>query len=150
MPDNCTITLTDQPNPDDVKFVEDGLATYNLRFAPPYGTQRLVVLLHDTTGKLVGGLLGLTWWGWLRIDIVWLDEAVRGQAWGTRLIETAEAEAIRRGCRHAFLDTMSFQALPFYRKLGYLVFGELDDLPMGSGHKMHFLQKTLQPPEGTA
>jgi GNAT superfamily N-acetyltransferase len=140
-----SITLTDQPDPDDVKFVEDGLATFNLRFATPYGTQKLVVLLRDADGKLVGGLLGLTWWGWLRIDIMWLDEAVRGQDWGTRVIETAEAEAVRRGCRHAFLDTMSFQALPFYLKLGYTVFGELDDLPTDSGHKMHFLQKTLQP-----
>jgi GNAT superfamily N-acetyltransferase len=150
MPDNYSITLTDQPDPAEVKFVEDGLATYNLQFAPPYGTQRLVVLLRGDDGKLLGGLLGLTWWGWLRIDILWLDEAVRGQDLGTRLIATAEAEAIRRGCRHAFLDTMSFQALPFYLKLGYTVFGELDDLPAGSGHKMHFLQKALQSVEGIA
>jgi GNAT superfamily N-acetyltransferase len=150
MPDNYSITLTDQPDPAEVKFVEDGLATYNLQFAPPYGTQRLAVLLRDEDGKLLGGLLGLTWWGWLRIDILWLDEAVRGQDLGTRLIATAEAEAIRRGCHHVFLDTMSFQALPFYLKLGYTVFGQLDDLPAGSGHKMHFLQKALQSVEGTA
>ena len=150
MSDNYSITLTDQPNPDDVKFVEDGLAAYNLRFAPPYGTQRLVVLLRDGDDKLLGGLLGLTWWGWLRIDILWLDEATRGHDWGTRLMEVAEAEAIRRGCRHVFLDTMSFQALPFYLKLGYTVFGELDDLPTGLGHKMHFLQKTLPPAEDVA
>jgi len=141
-----SITLTDQPDPADMKFVEDGLAAYNLQFAPPYGTQRLVVLLRDDDGKLLGGILGLTWWGWLRIDIVWLDEAARGQDRGTRLMEAAEAEAIRRGCHHVFLDTMSFQALPFYLKLGYTVFGELDDLPAGWSHKMHFLQKTLQSP----
>jgi GNAT superfamily N-acetyltransferase len=142
---NYSITLTDQPDPADAKFIEDELATYNLQFAPPYGTQRLAVLLRAADGQLAGGLLGLTWWGWLRIDIVWLDEAVRGQDWGTRLMATAEDEAIRRGCRHAFLDTMSFQALPFYLKLGYTVFGELDDLPMGLGRKMHFLHKELPP-----
>ncbi len=139
------MTLTDQPDPADVKFVEDGLATFNLQFAPPYGTQKLVILLRDADDKLAGGLVGLTWWGWLRIDILWLDEVVRGQEWGTRLVEAAEAEAVRRGCHHAFVDTMSFQALPFYLKLGYTVFGELCDLPAGSGHKMHFLQKELVP-----
>ena len=144
MSDTYTITLTDQPDPVDAKFIEDGLAAYNLQFAPPYGTQKLAVLLRDDDGELVGGILGLTWWGWLRIDIVWLDETVRGQDWGARLMEAAEAEAIRRGCRHVFLDTMSFQALPFYLKLGYTLFGELDDLPTDTGHKMHFLQKTLQ------
>jgi GNAT superfamily N-acetyltransferase len=145
MAEPYSITLTDQPDPADAKFIEDGLATYNLKFAPPYGTQRLAVLLRDDSGQLCGGILGLTWWGWLRIDILWLDEALRGQDWGTRLMEIAENEAIRRGCCHAFLDTMSFQALPFYLKLGYTVFGELDDLPRGLGHKMHFLQKTLPP-----
>jgi GNAT superfamily N-acetyltransferase len=143
MPDNYSITLTDQPNPDDVRFIEEGLAAYNLQYAPPYNTQRLVVLLRAADGKLLGGVLGLTWWGWLRIDIMWLDEAVRGQDWGTRLMETTEAEAIRRGCHHAFLDTMSFQALPFYLNLGYTVFGQLDNLPVG--HSMHFLQKQLSP-----
>ena len=143
MTTNNSITLTDQPDPANAKFIEDGLAAYNLRFAPPYGTQRLAVLLHDADGKLAGGLLGLTWWGWLRIDIMWLDEAVRGQDWGTRLMQAAEAEAIRRGCHHVFLDTLSFQALPFYLKLGYIVFGQLDDLPMG--HSMYFMQKQLSP-----
>ena len=143
MLDHFTITLTDQPDPGDVKFIEDGLAAYNLQHAPPYNTQRLAVLLRAADGKLLGGILGLTWWGWLRIDIVWLAEAVRGQEWGTRLMRAAEAEAIRRGCHHSFLDTMSFQALPFYLKLGYTVFGQLDDLP--EGHSMHFLQKELSP-----
>jgi GNAT superfamily N-acetyltransferase len=142
MTSGYSITLTDQPEPADVRFIEEGLAAYNLHHAPPYNTQRLVVLLHAEDGKLLGGILGLTWWGWLRIDIVWLDEAVRGQEWGTRLMQAAEAEAIRRGCQHSFLDTMSFQALPFYLKLGYTVFGQLADLPMG--HSMYFLQKPLQ------
>jgi GNAT superfamily N-acetyltransferase len=144
-----SITLPDQPTLDDVCFIEEGLATYNLQYAPPYNTQRLVVLLHDEDGQLLGGILGLTWWGWLRIDIMWLSEAARGQDWGTRLILTAETEAIRRGCHHVFLDTMSFQALPFYQKLGYTVFGQLDDLPAGSGHQMHFLQKPLTTDEVT-
>ena len=143
MTTSYSITLTDQPDSVDTRYIEEGLATYNLQYAPQYNTQRLVVLLRAPDGRLVGGVLGLTWWGWLRIDIIWLDEAVRGQDWGTRLMEAAEAEAVRRGCHHAFLDTMSFQALPFYLKLGYTVFGQLDDLPQG--HSMYFLQKRLSP-----
>jgi hypothetical protein len=26
-----------------------------------------------------GGLLGATYWGWLVIEILWLDESIRGQ-----------------------------------------------------------------------
>jgi hypothetical protein len=42
------------------------------------------------------------------------------------------------------LDTMSFQALDFYLKLGYTVFGRLDDLP--EGHSRIFLKKALDCP----
>jgi hypothetical protein len=50
-------------------------------------------------------------------------------------------EAIRRGCRGAYLDTFSYQARPFYEKLGYAVFGTLDDYP--PGHQRFFMRKRL-------
>jgi len=68
-------------------------------------------------------------------------------------ITIAEREAIARGCGSAFLDTFSFQALPFYVSLGYKVFGELADYPLG--HRRYFLRKSLQvnagsePPNGS-
>ena len=141
MPDHYSITVTDKPDPAETQFVEDGMLAYNLQYAPPYNHQRLAVFLYADDGTLCGGALGHTWWGWLRIDMVWLNEALRGQGWGTHLMQAAEGEAIRRGCHHAFLDTMSFQALPFYLRLGYEVFAHLDDLP--TGHQMYFMKKAL-------
>ena len=52
-----------------------------------------------------------------------------------------EAEAIRRGCKGAYLDTFSYQARPFYEKLGYEVFGTLDDYP--TGHQRFYMRKRL-------
>jgi hypothetical protein len=52
-----------------------------------------------------------------------------------------EAEAIRRGCHGAFLDTFSYQARPFYEKLGYEVFGTLEDYP--PGHQRFYMRKRL-------
>ena len=141
MSSKCSISLHTDPDLIDVQAVENGLATYNLLHAPPYNTQRLVLFLRTTDGVLHGGLIGLTWWGWLRVEILWIDEMLRHEGWGARLLEMAEQEAIRRGCQHVFLDTMSFQALPFYLKRGYRVFGQLEDLP--EGHRMYFLQKQL-------
>jgi hypothetical protein len=54
----------------------------------------------------------------------------------------AEQEALRRDCRHGHLDTMSFQALEFYKRQGYTVFGELRDLPVG--YTRYFMKKALQ------
>jgi hypothetical protein len=53
----------------------------------------------------------------------------------------AEQEAITRGCRGAWLDTFSFQARGFYERLGYAVFGTLDDYPPGQNRI--FLHKVL-------
>lgn len=53
----------------------------------------------------------------------------------------AEDEARKRGAKHAYLDTFSFQALDFYRKYGYEIFGELQDFPVG--HQRYYLVKQL-------
>jgi GNAT superfamily N-acetyltransferase len=143
--DLYSIIISDQPDPADVSAIEAGLAAFNLQYAPPYNYQPLLVVVRAADNRVVGGAVGNTWWGWLRIDRLWIDEAMRGQDWGTRVMQAAEAEAIRRGCRHVFLDTMSFQALPFYLRLGYEIFGQLDDLPVG--HQLYFLQKSLRAAE---
>ena len=57
-------------------------------------------------------------------------------------MQLAEGEAKRRGCHGAHLDTLSSQALPFYQKLGYTVFGQIDDLPVG--HARYYLKKSLK------
>ena len=53
----------------------------------------------------------------------------------------AEAYAVRRGCRGAHLDTYSFQARPLYERLGFVVVGQIDDMPVG--HTSYFMAKAL-------
>jgi GNAT superfamily N-acetyltransferase len=60
---------------------------------------------------------------------------------GSRLLADAEQEARRRGCHAVHLMTGSFNALPFYQKRGYTIFGELSDMPMGN--TQYFMQKKL-------
>jgi GNAT superfamily N-acetyltransferase len=138
-----SIQLEESPKGEDVQAVHEGLAEYNRRFAGSEGYQALTIFLRTPDGKLAGGLLGQTYWGWLHVDILWLDDSVHRQGYGSRMLALAEDEAMRRGCRHAHLDTLSFQALDFYLKLGYAVYGVLDDLPQG--YKRYFLQKQLGP-----
>jgi hypothetical protein len=62
-------------------------------------------------------------------------------------MKMAEQEGLTRGCQSVFLDTHDFQALPFYQKLGYEIFGELEDFP--PGHTRYYLKKRLQPSNET-
>ncbi len=75
------------------------------------------------------------------MNILWVQEDLCDQGYGRILLLAAEEEAVRRGCRHAHVDTMSFQALPFYLKHGYTIWGELPDMP--AGHTRYFLKKAL-------
>ena len=89
---------------------------------------------------VVAGLAGETYSGWPFIRYLWVGDTLRGKGIGRKLMAGAEARALERGCHSAWVDTFSFQAPGFYRKLGYEVFGELDYPPE---HKRIFLQKRL-------
>ena len=140
-----SLDLESSSKPEDEKFIGDRLAEYNAREAGPDNHQPLNVFLRGEQGQLIGGLLGGTYWGWLVIEILWLSKEVRGQGYGRKMVQMAEQEAIKRGCRHAHLDTMSFQAPDFYTRLGYSEFGKLEGLP--TRHSRHYLQKQLAEPE---
>lgn len=75
----------------------------------------------------------------MHVDLLAVPESLRGQDVGTALMQRAEAMARERGCVGAWLDTFAFQARGFYEKLGYNVFGEIPDHPVGSAR--YFLRK---------
>jgi N-acylglucosamine-6-phosphate 2-epimerase len=126
----------------DTQRVYDGLlATDPLgqprRYAP------LVVSLRDEDSQLRGAVLASTVWNWLSIDALWVDPRLRRLGHGRRLIVHAERLARGRGCTRARLDTFDFQARMFYERLGYSVYAELDDFPVG--HVQFHMQKTFAP-----
>jgi GNAT superfamily N-acetyltransferase len=122
--------------------VLNGLRTFNRRHAEAPGFEPLVLSARDGSGRIVGGLVGLTGWKWLHIDLLWVDDVHRGMGVGTDLLRTAEQEAASRGVRHVDLDTFDFQAKPFYEREGYTVFGILEDYP--PGHTRYFMRKDLR------
>ena len=92
--------------------------------------------------KLVGGLVSYIDWGqWLYIDTIWVDADYRKQGIGQYLMISAEKKAKNHGIKRARLCTFDFQALPFYKKLGYTVYGKLKDFP--EGHSLYYLKKIL-------
>lgn len=88
---------------------------------------------------VLGGILGEIKWGWLHIEGLWVDDAIRQAGWGARLLGVMEQYAQSQGITNFHLETTSFQALPFYQQQGYEVFGQLPDMP--PGHVSYFLKK---------
>ncbi len=129
------------PRHEDVHYLYQRLTEFNDAHAGPMNHLQVAVYLRDGAGAIAGGLAGDLYWEWLHIDVLWIEERYRRQGHGKALVAAVEQEALHRGCHHAHVDTMDFQALPFYQKLGYAVYGELHDVPLG--HTRYFLQKAL-------
>ncbi|MBW8780873.1 MAG: GNAT family N-acetyltransferase [Verrucomicrobia bacterium] len=132
------IEISGRPSAEDTALLFRNLAGFNEVQAGPASACELAIFARHQ-GEIVAGLTGFTHWNWLSIKYLWVTEQLRRQGLGARLVLAAEREARRRGCEHVHLDTFSFQAVPFYERLGYSVFGRLEDYP--AGHAKIFLQK---------
>lgn len=135
------LTITDKVTPQDLDEVRLGLTAFNSKFINVDEIKSIGVFIRDEQGRKQAGLTGSTAGNWLRIDMLWVGDGLRGQGVGSRLIQAAEQEARQRGCRFAQVDTASFQARPFYEKLGYTLRFSLDHYPRH--HQRHYLTKLL-------
>ncbi|HUY77275.1 MAG TPA: GNAT family N-acetyltransferase [Ktedonobacterales bacterium] len=99
----------------------------------PHSNRSHFTCMRSTRRGLSGGLVGRTHAiaQWLEVSVVWVDEQARGQGMGRWLMAEAEREAIGRGCQFARLATSNFQAPGFYEKLGYALYGRLENCPPG-------------------
>ncbi len=136
-----SLTLEQAPRPADVLVLGAGLDAHAAPHTGAPGFQPIAVFLRDEGGAIVGGVSASVNWNWVDIRLVWVAEALRGGGHGRRLMAAIEAAARERGCRHAHLDTFSYQARPFYERLGYEVFATLEDYP--PGHRRYFMRKAL-------
>lgn len=135
------IKVETDPDYRDSNVVIQGLIDFNAAHAAGLAPRELLVTLRDAEGRVVGGLSGDTWSGWLQVHALWVADGLRGKGHGRELLQTAEREAVRRGCTRAYLETLDFQAPTFYQKLGYSVFSRLDGFPPGGAR--YVLVKTL-------
>ena len=117
------------------------LMQFNESQARPYDFTALRLGVLDTKGNISAGLLGATGWGWLNIDILFVEPALRNSGLGRALVLRAIEIARHRGCIGALLDTFDFQARGFYEKQGFSVFGELANMP--PGHTRYWMRRDI-------
>jgi ribosomal protein S18 acetylase RimI-like enzyme len=137
------LALVDHPGEDIRSVILEGLRDFNVtEVAPGHRIETLAVAIRDgSAGPVLGGLWGRTGMGWLTIELIFVPEYLRGQHVARRLIALAEAEALRRECHSAWLETLNVRARALYEHLGFVPFGELQDFPRGNSRV--FLKKTL-------
>lgn len=126
--------------------VRRGLRAYNTAQMPsqtPHG-EFAIYIREDANGEIAGGLWAVYYYDWMFIEFLSVPEAERRCGLGRSMMEAAEARARELGLAGIWLDTFAFQARGFYEKLGYEVFGTLEDHPRGS--RRFFLRKKFYQP----
>jgi len=139
---NHEITFHEDPSDDDLRVLQDGYAAFTEAQIGKEGRREIAFFIRDPEGSVLGGVKGCySNYGWLWIDLLWVSEELRGQGYGSKLMANIEDEAKKNGCTNAYLNSFSFQAVEFYKKTGYRVFGQMENFP--PGHSVCSLTKAL-------
>ncbi len=137
--------LCSEVNDEDKDFIIKALVAYNTSQVPltqEKGIHQVNLKLRDEQENIVAALLARIYgWNAMEVSILWVDEKHRKKGLGSQLMREAESIARKSNCTLIHLDTFDFQAPEYYKKLGYEVFGELNNSP--AGHKRFYLKKDI-------
>lgn len=123
------------------KQIYDGFSRHAILTIGHDGKSEPVAFLASKNSQFVGGIVVEKFWGSLHIKYIYVDDSYRNKGLGTRLMNRAFEYGIKNNCPFAFVETMSFQALEFYKKMGF----ELEFTRDGYAHNtsFHYLRKNL-------
>jgi len=120
----------------------DPLIAYNEAQVGPRNKKDFAFFVKSESGDFVGGLLGFTHFNHFFVSALYVDQGFRKEGIGRELMGRAEALALEQGCDAIYLDTFDYHAPAFYEKLGFKVFGKLEDYP--PGHQRFYLVKQIR------
>jgi ribosomal protein S18 acetylase RimI-like enzyme len=122
------------PSRQDLEPIDEGFHQFNLAHLGEdviSRYHRVLITAKDKTNQVIGGIHGEMYWDWLHIQTLWLDEEHRGEGIGSELLRQLEEIAQAKGYVGSHTETTNYQALDFYLKHGYQVFGTLEGKPKG-------------------
>ncbi len=126
---------------DDADVIENGIRTYSEAYEPEYESVDFYKKLTDKEGKLIAGVIADVHKGdYCFVDALFVEEPLRRQGLGTALLREAESFA-RENSTPLILSYAGDWVIDFFQKNGYLIRGELKDVP--KGHDCYELYKTL-------
>jgi GNAT superfamily N-acetyltransferase len=136
------ITSEKNPTLDDLQILNDGIAKQAKQKKDMKQLDFFAFFIRDENGKIVGGCAGDNMYGCLYVGQLWIDESLRGKGYGTQLMQKAEALAKESGCNFMAVNTFDWEALDFYKKLGFFV--EFERKGFDNDSIFYFLRKDLE------
>jgi len=136
---NYDITYETKPKSEDIQLLNDGILEQAKQKKGMRGLDCFAFFIRDEKGKIVGGCAGDNLYGCLYVGTLWLEEPLRGKGYGTELMKKAEKLAIESECNFMAVNTFDWEALDFYKKLGFYV--EFERKGFDKDSTFYFLRK---------
>ena len=136
------LELDEHPSLEDFRTIVDGVRSFNRDRTGDEWPRPVAFYIRDAERRIIAGVQGTLWGRSMHIDALWVIEPDRGSGYGSKLMKAIEDYAAAHAHPLIYLETTSFQALPFYQGLGYRIFGELPRI--SEGHTLYFLAKELK------
>ena len=138
---NYQISYEANPKSEDVQILDNGIMEQAIQKKGMKQPDCFAFFIHDENKKIIGGCSGNTNFGALYIGQLWVAEILRGKRYGTRLMQEAEALAKKIKCNFITVNTFDWEALDFYKKLGFYV--EFESKGYDNNSVFYFLRKDL-------
>jgi ribosomal protein S18 acetylase RimI-like enzyme len=114
-----------------IHFLDDRIYEYNAATAGRDDGSEFSIVIRDAADDILAGIAGWSWAQACEITLLWVHADHRNAGHGTKLLQTAEAEIIERGCKTIVVRSYDFQAPTYYEKHGYVVHDVIDGFPAG-------------------
>ncbi|MDT9001607.1 GNAT family N-acetyltransferase [Paucibacter sp. APW11] len=128
--------------PVDLDAIRDGVLLHGRQQAQGSDAQDIACGLYEN-GRLIAGGWGRTEFQRLYISYLWVRPERRGEGLGGATLRQLEAQALRRGCVDALIETLLDDAAALYEHLGYACIAHLHDFV--PGFTRHTLLKVWKP-----
>ena len=126
---------------DDADVIENGIRTYSEAYEPEYESVDFYKKLVDKDGRFIAGVMAdVDKGGNGFVDALFVEEPLRRQGLGTYFMQEVEKLAKENGTT-MILTSAGDWNVDFFKKNGYLLRGELKDVP--KGHNCYELYKMV-------
>lgn len=125
-----SLTITQNISTEHKDYVQNKMIAFNHMHFPEHlkgRYQQLNMHVVNEEGMPFGGIVGEFCWNWLEIQYLYVEPAQRKSGYGRALLRKAEELAKEKECDFIKVDTLSFQALDFYLKEGFHIYGRIEN-----------------------
>lgn len=135
------ISFEKNPSIEDIRVLDNGIMENAQKIKAQKPVEFFAFFIRDNNGQIQGGCNCEICHGLLFIGQLWVTKSLRGQGYGTKLMQEAEKYAIAQKCTFLAVNTMDWEALDFYKNLGYYI--EFERHGFAKDSIMYFLRKDL-------